>query len=265
MKPLPCLALLAPVLALGACATTSPAAGGTDDGGDPGSLEDGALVGEWTVERIRDRPVVDLSPAFLTFGEDGSLAGNASCNQMHGTWRVGDGGLQLSPLAVTLRAGPPALMEQEQRLLDALALVQGASFDRGSLVLRDATGGELVRASPRLDPARLATIYGSVFYRERIALAPGHALEVVLEDASRADAPANVVARTSEVVTGQVPIAFALPYDTSRIRSGQRYVLRARLIDPDGRLVWTSDTAVPVLEDGEAHEPITIELRRATN
>lgn len=241
-------AVAVPALLCAACASPAESA----------SRGERALAGEFTVERIEDRPVLDRSPASLTFDADGRVHGLASINRFTGTWTLDGDALTLSPLATTRMAGAPALMEQEQRLLDALGRVGRADLSDGMLVLSSAEGVELVRAS-RV-PA--AVIRGTAAYRERIALAPGHTLVVTLEDVSRADAPSEIVAERTIDVEGQVPIEFELPYDPAALEERHRYSLRARLLDPAGELAWTTDTAAPVLADGTQDAPVRLTLRR---
>jgi uncharacterized lipoprotein YbaY len=97
--------------------------------------------------------------------------------------------------------------------------------------------------------ATAQTIQGTATYREGIALPPSAVLEVTLEDVSRADAPADTIARTRVAAPGNPPIAFAIAYDAARIRTDRRYVVRGRIL-VDGRLRLTTDTAAPVLTRG---------------
>lgn len=93
-------------------------------------------------------------------------------------------------------------------------------------------------------------ITGTVTYRQRSALPPGAAVHVELQDVSRADARALVVAETTLLAgTAQVPIPFAFAYAPTAIDQGHRYVVRAT-IRLDDRTIFTSDTAYPVLTDG---------------
>lgn len=106
------------------------------------------LLGNWQVETVQDRPVVDRSPASIAFAKDGSFSGNASCNRMAGEYVWKEGKLELGQAAVTRMACPPALMEQEQRLLAALALVAQARLENGLLLLEDIAGNLMIRAAP---------------------------------------------------------------------------------------------------------------------
>lgn len=84
-----------------------------------------------------------------------------------------------------------------------------------------------------------ATIMGTVLYRERMMLPPGVELKVQLEDISRADALAEVLAVVTQTPEGGPPFAFAIDYDAGRIDERRRYALRAT-ITLDGNLMFTT-------------------------
>ncbi|HET6564839.1 MAG TPA: YbaY family lipoprotein [Xanthomonadales bacterium] len=94
---------------------------------------------------------------------------------------------------------------------------------------------------------KVSMITGTVSYRERILLRPGSRLEIVLEDVSRADAPALAISRTERVDPGQVPIAFELEYRPADINPAMSYAIRARILAPDGSLLFINDTHTPVI------------------
>lgn len=103
-------------------------------------------VGTWTVASIEGTPVVADSPAVLEFTAEGRLAGNGSVNRIMASYTLEGGSLTMSQVASTMMAGPEPLMQQEQRLLAALARVHTATVDENTLVLHDMEGAELVRA-----------------------------------------------------------------------------------------------------------------------
>jgi uncharacterized lipoprotein YbaY len=85
-----------------------------------------------------------------------------------------------------------------------------------------------------------AKVTGTVTYRQRIALTPDAMVEVNLVDVSRADAPAESIAKTEIQTAGrQVPIAFELPYDASMIDPRHRYAVQVRILE-GGTLKWTN-------------------------
>lgn len=94
-----------------------------------------------------------------------------------------------------------------------------------------------------------AAITGSVASREPVTLSPHAVLEVMLEDVSRADAAADVVAERQFTSIGQMPIRFELPFDPARIVANHRYNLRIRITE-GGDLRFVSAEALPVLTGG---------------
>ena len=74
-------------------------------------------------------------------------------------------------------------------------------------------------------PAMAQSIHGTATYRERLALPPSAAFEATLEDVSRADAPADVLARTRLSPAGNPPIRFEIAVDLARIRPDRHYAV----------------------------------------
>lgn len=110
-------------------------------------------------------------------------------------------------------------------------------------------------------PGPTATVSGTATYRERMAVPPDAVFEATLEEVSRADAPALVVAST-KVASPAVPIAFTIAFDPARIDRSRRYVVRGR-ITRNGQLMFTSDTAYPVLGASDVRRVDNLLLRRA--
>jgi uncharacterized lipoprotein YbaY/uncharacterized lipoprotein NlpE involved in copper resistance/heat shock protein HslJ len=99
-------------------------------------------------------------------------------------------------------------------------------------------------------------VRGSATFRERIALPPGVVFEATLQDVSRMDAPADVVAVFRQEDAGNPPYRFELAYDPAKIIPSRRYAVRARLTLA-GRLLFTTDTVYPVITQGH---PTSVEL-----
>ena len=114
---------------------------------------------------------------------------------------------------------------------------------------RESTPG----SSSETDMANATVISGTVIYRERMALSNQAELEITLEDVSRQDVAAKIIARQVIKDTGQVPIRFELPYEPADIDERMSYSLRAKLRDR-GRLMFISDTHAPVLTRGGGRE-----------
>ena len=95
-----------------------------------------------------------------------------------------------------------------------------------------------------------SSVTGSVSYRERLALTPGATLVVELRDVSYADADAPLIARQTISEPGQVPIEFEVRYNRQDINPRNTYGLSARIVESDGRLAFTNDTAYDVITRG---------------
>lgn len=106
-------------------------------------------------------------------------------------------------------------------------------------------------ASVPESPAGATEVRVTATYRERIMLPPGHVLTVKVEDVSRADAPARVLAETTQRMDGRAPpYAVALSVPNDRIDSRMEYAARAEIRDPSGALRFTTDTRHSVLTRG---------------
>ncbi|HMI30754.1 MAG TPA: YbaY family lipoprotein, partial [Candidatus Limnocylindrales bacterium] len=110
-------------------------------------------------------------------------------------------------------------------------------------------------------PARFTNkVIGTATYRERIALTPGAVFEATLEEASRGDAPATVIARARVKRPGQVPIDFELRYDSRRVEPREQYVVRASIIER-GRVLFTGSQSYRVRTRGQSRS-VTVLMRR---
>lgn len=81
---------------------------------------DGLAGGEWVVEDINGGGVIDFSRTTVTFGDDGLVAGMASCNNYNASYEAGEGTLTVGPAAATRKMCAEALMNQETAFLNAL-------------------------------------------------------------------------------------------------------------------------------------------------
>jgi putative lipoprotein len=115
-----------------------------------------------------------------------------------------------------------------------------------------ALAGLLLAGCMSFSEPRTAEVTGRVLYLERTALPRPGSLRVTLEDVSRADAPAIVVAeQTIDVVDGaDPPFPFVLRVDNQRIRGGKTYVVRAEVRDAGGELRAVTVESYPVLTRG---------------
>lgn len=95
--------------------------------------------------------------------------------------------------------------------------------------------------------ALTGVLTGTVTYLQRSALPAGSVVEVQLQDVSRADAPAQVIASQVITTAGEnVPIPFALTYDPAIIDPRFNYALLVR-ITVEGQLRWINTKQYAVL------------------
>jgi putative lipoprotein len=122
-----------------------------------------------------------------------------------------------------------------------------------------ACGRESGQAPAGREPGEssVARIEGSVWYRERMALPPGAEVEVQLQDVSRVDAMATVLASVHLTPETGPPYPFTIEYDPGSIDPRMRYALRAT-ISFEGRLMFTSTEYI----DPFAGHPVEVLVRR---
>jgi heat shock protein HslJ len=86
--------------------------------------------------------IVDDSEITAVFAEEGSLMGNAGCNNYGADYEIEGEAMSIGPARSTRKAcaGPEGVMEQEQAYLQALAKVANYSIAGDRLQLRDADG-----------------------------------------------------------------------------------------------------------------------------
>jgi putative lipoprotein len=109
-----------------------------------------ALVGPvWIAEDIDRRGVIDNLQSHVRFWPDGRVEGSGGCNVFSGGYRLDGDQLEIGSdgfeVATTLRACPPAVMDQEARFMDALTRVRAWRVERGLLFLLDADGEPILR------------------------------------------------------------------------------------------------------------------------
>jgi len=108
--------------------------------------------------------------------------------------------------------------------------------------------------------AAMGQIDGTVTYRERMMLPPGALVEVQLQDVSRADALATVMATVKSVPETGPPYPFMIKYDPASIDSRMRYALRAT-ISMGEKLMFTSTEYIDPFA-GPQGEPVNIVVQR---
>lgn len=105
-----------------------------------------------------------------------------------------------------------------------------------------------------------ASVSGTALYLERIAAPPDARFVAVLQDTSVADAPSIELGRVERERPGNPPYRFKIHYDEEAIKHNHTYSVRASLYSDEGRLLFTSDTHVPVITRG-APEDVEIVMK----
>lgn len=109
-------------------------------------------------------------------------------------------------------------------------------------------------------------LVGTVTKRDRMALAPGSVVRVLLADVSRADAPMREIASTRIVTRGnQVPLHFLIRYDGAALDTRASHAVSARVEAPDGRLLYVTDTRVEGPRGDSAPAPMELVVVPATS
>lgn len=127
-----------------------------------------------------------------------------------------------------------------------------------SRVLRQVRWLVAAMAAVLAAPTAAETLTGQAMIDTRIALPPDLTFEAVIEDISRADAPAEVLARTVIENPGHPPIDFAIAYDPADLRPQAIYALRAKIRQSD-TVLFLTDTITRVFE-GEPGGTVEVRL-----
>jgi para-nitrobenzyl esterase len=256
-------------LALAACSRTPPAdrkAADTPTTGTPAGADTIGLVGPvWRLVEFRGGDDTRLRPDdpakyTIEFKSDGSLSARIDCNRGRGTWKSSGPALELGPLALTRAACPPGSLHDT--IVKHWPYIRSYVLKDGHLHLALMADGGIYELEPSSDSAQAdgATLEGRR-PTASMALPPDAVFEAQLEGVSRADAPAEVIAKTLLPSPGNPPIRFSIGYDPARIQDGHAYVVRARIL-VDGKPFFTTTESHLVLTRGNP-DSISIMLCRA--
>lgn len=117
-----------------------------------------------------------------------------------------------------------------------------------SVATKAASAGH--ETAPATKPATLTAVKGQATYLERIALPADAVVTVQIQDVSKADAPAILLAEQSFKVEGKTPpFTFEVAYDASKINAKATYVVSVK-IEQGGKLRYINTTLVPVITNG---------------
>ena len=137
-----------------------------------------------------------------------------------------------------------------------------ASFGSALLLVAcTSTVGPSQSTPQTLQPVRVT---GTITWRERMAVPPDADVVVRLQDVSRMDAPAIVLAEQRFKTEGrQPPYPFELTVDGSRIDARMRYTVAAR-VERNGVLMFINDTSYAVITQGGGYTAnlLLVQVRR---
>jgi heat shock protein HslJ len=135
-------------------------------GGDPASL---LRATAWVVESLDGAAVRGGAPITLRFGDDGRVAGSASCNSFNARYAITGDGLEISQAAATMKACLPDVMTQEGAFLNALGAVERfETTAAGGLVLHAANSRRIVARRERALPVPQAASPPAPRFSDRV-------------------------------------------------------------------------------------------------
>jgi putative lipoprotein len=102
--------------------------------------------GKWLAESISNGGVIDNLQSTIEIASDGKITGSSGCNRFSGKAAITGDKISCGPLAATKMACAPAVMDQENKFLRALADARRWMIDekRGKLILFDAGNREIL-------------------------------------------------------------------------------------------------------------------------
>lgn len=91
----------------------------------------------------------DLGDAFVGFQTGGKVTGYGGCNRFFGNFLQAGTQIKIGPLASTKKMCPPAQMNTERRLMDALEMAEIADATHLVLILKSKDGTPLLELQRR--------------------------------------------------------------------------------------------------------------------
>lgn len=113
--------------------------------GDPESLLTGTT---WVVEDLNSQGIIDYSRITIEFTGNGRVQGSAGCNRYSGSYEITGEGIDISKLATTSMACAPALMYQEDRMLDVITNASRFGLSETGALMLISGPGKSLKAMP---------------------------------------------------------------------------------------------------------------------
>jgi uncharacterized lipoprotein YbaY len=96
-----------------------------------------------------------------------------------------------------------------------------------------------------------AAVTGVIAHTHSMTLDVGYVVTVQLEDTTKTDAPGKKIAEQVIKSQGEVlPMPFEIIYEPGKINSEHTYTIRVKIEDSTGKMLYTNNTSVPVITNG---------------
>ena len=105
-----------------------------------------------------------------------------------------------------------------------------------------------------LSSSGLTRLEGQIYWEDGGVLPPGSTVSVQIVNASLAD-KTETLTQTSFEAVGSPPIDFFVEYEKSKVDDRMLYTATVRIEDPDGKLLYITQTAQPVIDRGTVVDP----------
>jgi heat shock protein HslJ len=179
------------------------------------------------------------------FSEDRQIRGSGGCNNYSATYETSEDRITIGSARSTRKAcqEPKGVMEQEAAFLVALPTAHSFRFRGERLQLRtdsNALALDLVSA-----------VTGTLRFQSGTALPSDAVVTIQIQDISRADAPARIIAET--LISGENPpdpLVFEIPFDLADVDPRFAYSVATRITGSDGSLLSISTQVHPVITHG---------------
>jgi heat shock protein HslJ len=137
------LALVSWLAVLGCQTARSPAPLTSPASTRPGAFPLAGMV--WLVDEIDGQPVAGAVASTIAFDGRAQAVGSTGCNRYVAPLHIAGSTLRLGDIAMTRRACPPAVMDQERRFVVALGAIRTFHQEGEALWLLDEAGNVRVR------------------------------------------------------------------------------------------------------------------------
>ncbi len=106
-----------------------------------------------------------------------------------------------------------------------------------------------------------AAITGVITHSHRMSIPSGYKITVQIEDTTKVDTPGKKIAETVIESQGvELPMPFEVIYDPGKINPSHTYSLQVKIEDSSGTKVYSNNTIVPVITNGNPTHKIEVIL-----